>query len=91
MRAGKPLIYDAYAVNQMILAHRLPEDTLLGKLRGHEYAVVQISDVRQAAYPGEQTMPNRFVHFPDAVFDVLDQEYVLDRVGISGRFYRPKG
>lgn len=93
-RAGRPPFYDSFGTNQAIIAGRLPPDALIGRLRRHEIAVVQISDSPAHSPddpPGVQTMPNRFPHFADEVFAVLAQEYVVDRVGISGRFYRPKG
>lgn len=93
LTAGKPLFYDSFNANQAILTGRLPADTLTGLLRRHEVAVVQISSLRQHA-PGDvasaQAMPARFVNFQDDVFDVLERRYALDRVGISGRFYRPR-
>jgi len=92
-RAGKPMFYDGFNVNQAMLAGRLPADTLIAMLRRHDIAVLQISDVPvhgDGDYPGVQTMPNRFVHFQDDVFAVLAEEYTVDRVGISGRFFRPK-
>jgi hypothetical protein len=91
-RAGKPPFYDSFNVNQAMLTGRLPADTLTGMLRRHEIAVVQISDVPagDADYPGGQTMHNRFVHYQDDVFAVLAEEYVVERIGISGRFFRPR-
>lgn len=93
LTAGKPLFYDSFNANQAMLTGRLPSDTLNGMLRRHEVALVQVSSERQHA-PGDpagaQTMPARFVNFEDDVFDQLERDYVLDRVGISGRFYRPR-
>jgi Dolichyl-phosphate-mannose-protein mannosyltransferase len=92
-RAGKPMIYDTFNVNMNVAHGRLPADILTAKLRRHEFSVIQISDLPEHSPndpPGAQSMPARFTHFSDEVFAVLDQEYVVDRVGNSGRFYRPR-
>ena len=92
-RAGKPMIYDTFNVNMSMLHGTLPPDTLTAKLRKHEFAIIQISDLPEHSPndpPGVQGMPARFIHFSDEVFDLLDKEYVVDRVGTSGRFYRPR-
>jgi hypothetical protein len=93
LRAGKPLFYDSFNANQAMQTGRLPRDTLTGMLRRHAIAVVAIDDQPQHAPddpPGAQAMPSRFVNFEDDVFAALDRYYTLDRVGISGRFYRPR-
>ena len=62
-------------------------------LRRREIAVVQVSSRPQHLAddaPGAQAMPSRFVNFEDDVFAALEQNYVLARTGISGRFYVPK-
>ena len=100
-RADKAMIYDALNVNQAMISGRLPPDTLTGMLRRHEIAVFQISaDRPSSTHSWEMGKAGAFRYFPndyfgtpsfmDDVFDVLDQEYVVDRVGISGRFMRPK-
>ncbi len=93
LRAGKPMTFDPFNIGQAIRTGRLPKDTLTGMLRRREIAVVQISDERRHSPgdpPGEQALPARFVNFADEVFDVLEREYAVERIGISGRFYRPK-
>lgn len=94
VRAGKPPFYDPINMLQAMTMGRLPADTLTGMLRRHEIAVVQILDPPrhpEDGNPGAQEMPTRWKDFQDEVFDVLREEYVLDRIGLSGRFYRPKG
>ena len=91
-RAAKPMYYDSFNVHQAIVAGHLPADVLIDKLRRHQIAVVQISDGPEFGdgdYPGVQSMPARYIHFADPVFQTLAREYVVDRVGVSGRFYRP--
>jgi hypothetical protein len=103
-RAGKPMTYDALNVNQAMIAGRLPADTLTGMLRRHEIAVFQISAQRippGTTRPWETGRVGAFAYFPNDyfgtadfqsdVFDALDQEYVVDRVGVTGRFMRPRG
>lgn len=93
VRAGKPPFYDPINMLQAMTMGRLPADTLTGMLRRREIAVVQILDPPrhpEDANPGAQEMPTRWKDFQDEVFDVLRQEYVLDRISLSGRFYRPR-
>ncbi len=93
LRAGKPLGYDSFNTNQAMLSGRLPADTLTGLLRRHALAVVQVSSDPQHGPdtpPGAQAMPARFVNFEDDVFQTLDREYRVDRVGLAGRFYVPR-
>ena len=92
-RAGKPLYYDTFGVNQGIHWGRLPPDVLVAKIRRREIPVLQISDLPSHSpddYPGVQAMPNAFFHFGDDVFDALRRYYVVDRVGISGKFWVPR-
>jgi len=92
-RAGKEMYYDAFNVHQAVVAGHLPADVLIDKLRHHQIPVIQISDIPEFGegdYPGVQSMPARFIHFSDQEFAVLNREYRIDRVGESGRFYRPK-
>jgi hypothetical protein len=92
-RAGRDMYYDSFNVHQAIAAGHLPADVLIDKLERHQIAVVQISDGPEfgdGEYPGVQSMPARYIHFADPVFATLAREYVVDRVGISGRFYRPR-
>ena len=92
-RAGKDMYYDSFNVHQAIAAGHLPKDALIDKLRRHQIAVLQISDTPEfgeGEYPGVQSMPARFIHFSDQEFAILNREYRVDRVGESGRFYRPK-
>ncbi len=92
-RAGKPMWVDPYNVVQATLTGRLPRDVLVGALARHEAAVVQISSQREHPRdeaPGVQTMPQRFINFSDDIFDEIERSYALDRVGLSGRFYRPR-
>ncbi len=94
LRAGKPAFYDPINALQAMLMGRLPADTLTGMLRRHEIAVVEIFDPPRHAEddnPGALVPPPRWMDFQDEVFTVLREEYVLDRVSLSGRFYRPKG
>ncbi|RAU23496.1 hypothetical protein CU669_03820 [Paramagnetospirillum kuznetsovii] len=93
LRAGKPAFYDPINVLQAMIAGRLPADTLTGMLRRHEIQVVELSDPPrhpEDENPGLPGLPTRFMDFPDDVFEALRQEYVIDRIGISGRFYRPR-
>lgn len=92
LRAGKPPFYDTSNAVQAMIAGRLPADSLTGMLRRHEIALVQITDPQSEPdnNPGVQKEPARFIDFQDAELDMLRREYVLDRVGISGRFYRPR-
>lgn len=87
-RAGRPMLYDSFNADQAMAVGRLPADSLTGMLRRHEIAVFQVSDLRQSDLPGQRRDPTAFLHFRDDVFDVLDREYRLDRVGLSGRFFR---
>ncbi len=92
-RAGKPLFYDPFGVNQAIHWGRLPSDVLVARLRHQEIPVLVISDTPSHSpddLPGVQTMPNRFFHFGDDVFAALRHHYVVGRVGISGRFWLPR-
>ncbi|MDO8608197.1 MAG: hypothetical protein Q7R40_16805 [Phaeospirillum sp.] len=93
LRAGKPPFYDPINSLQAMIAGSLPADTLTGMLRRHEIAVVEISDPPKHGEddnPGVQGMPSRFTDFQDEVFEVLRREYVVERIGLSGRFYRPR-
>jgi len=93
LRAGKPAFYDPINALQAMQAGRLPADTLTGMLSRHEIAVVQITDPplhREDANPGEEIAPSRFMDFGNDVFDVLQREYIIDRISFSGRFYRPR-
>lgn len=93
LRAGRPAFYDPINMLQAVTLGRLPEDTVTGMLRRHEIAVVEIFDVPRRAEddnPGALEAPPRWKDFQDEVFQVLREEYVIDRIGVSGRFYRPK-
>ncbi len=92
-RAGKPMTYDIFGVNQGIHWGRLPPDVLVAMIRRREIPVLQISDLPSHSaddYPGVQSMPNAFFHFGDDVFDALQRYYVVDRIGISGKFWVPR-
>lgn len=92
-RAGKPMFYDPHNASMAIARGRLPADLLTGMLGRHEIAVLQIADRREHRpddYPGVQAMPAFFIHFSDREFDVLEREYKVGRVGISGRFFVPR-
>jgi hypothetical protein len=92
-RAGKPLFYDPFGVNQGIHWGRLPSDVLVARLRRREIPVLVISDSPTHSaddLPGVQSMPNPFFHFGDDVFAALQRYYVVDRVGISGKFWVPR-
>ncbi|MGE5505490.1 MAG: ArnT family glycosyltransferase [Actinomycetota bacterium] len=90
-RAGKPAFWDSFNAYQAMLHGRIPADTLTAMIERHELAVVQISDPPPLDdFPGQRSLPERFPHYPDAVFAALAREYVLDRVGVSGRFWRPR-
>lgn len=94
LRAGKPAFYDPINMLQAMTMGRLPADTLTGMLRRHEIAVVEIFDPPKYVEddnPGALVPPPRWMDFQDEVFTVLREEYVMDRVSLSGRFYRPKG
>ncbi|KIL98119.1 hypothetical protein CCC_01180 [Paramagnetospirillum magnetotacticum MS-1] len=93
LRAGKPAFYDPINMLQAMAMGRLPADTLTGMLRRHEIAVVELVDPpkhMEDDNPGALVPPARWQDFQDEVFPVLLQEYELDRVSLSGRFYRPK-
>ncbi|WP_231848941.1 hypothetical protein [Paramagnetospirillum magneticum] len=93
LRAGKPAFYDPINMLQAMVKGRLPADTLTGMLRRHEIAVVELIDPpkhMEDDNPGALVPPPRWMDFQDEVFPVLLQEYELDRVSLSGRFYRPK-
>ncbi len=93
MRAGKAVTVDPYNVLQASLTGRLPPRQLEDMLARREFPVVQISSSREHPLdeaPGLQVIPPRFVNFSDGVFDELARSYTLERVGLSGRFYRPK-
>lgn len=93
LRAGKPINVDAFNTTQAILTGRLPADTLTGMIEDKRFTVVQVSDLPAASLndaPGVQAMPPRFVNLTDDVFAALERHYVLVRVGVSGRFYRPR-
>jgi hypothetical protein len=92
-RAGKPMFFDPFNVSQAISRGDLPPDLLANMLMRHEIPLLQVEDRRQHNSddaPGKQAMPAFFVHFPDHVFDILDREYKLSRVGLMGRFYVPR-
>lgn len=93
VRAGKAISVDPYNVLQASLTGRLPPHHLEDLLARHAFATVQISSVREHPLDeakGLQVIPPRFVNFSDGVFDTLARSYTLERVGLSGRFYRPK-
>lgn len=93
VRAGKAVSVDPYNVLQASLTGRLPPHLLEDMLARREFPTVQISSTREHPKdeaPGLQVIPPRFVNFSDGVFDQLARTYTLDRVGLSGRFYRPK-
>jgi len=93
LKSGRPVWFDPYNTLQATLTGRLDPDQVLGLLRDHAVAVVQVSSTREHPVdqaPGAQAMPPRFVNMGDPVFDELDRSYRLDRVGLSGRFYRPR-
>lgn len=93
LRAGKPMWIDGYSATQAVINGRVPADTLTGLLARHEAAVVQVIS-RRAHFAddpkGAQSIPPRFINFPDDMFDELDRSYALGRTGISGRFYLPR-
>lgn len=91
-RAGKPMWVDPYNSLQATLTGRLPPDAVTGLIRDRLAAVAQISTPREHPLdeaPGLQVMPQRFANFGDPVYDALDASYRVERVGLSGRFYRP--
>ncbi|MDO8605687.1 MAG: hypothetical protein Q7R40_04045 [Phaeospirillum sp.] len=93
LRAGKEITIDPYNVLQASLTGRLPPEYLEGMLRRHAFAIVQISSMREHPLDeakGLQVIPPRFVNFSDGVFDELARSYTVDRVGLTGRFHRPK-
>ncbi len=93
LRAGKPAFYDPINMLQAMAMGRLPADTLTGMLKRREIAVVEIVDPPKHAEddnPGALVPPPRWQDFQDEAFAVLLREYELDRVSLSGRFYRPK-
>lgn len=92
VRAGKAIAVDPYNVLQASLTGRLPPHLLEDMLARHQFPVFQVSSLREHPLdeaPGLQVIPPRFVNFSDGVFDELARSYTLDRVGLSGRFYRP--
>jgi hypothetical protein len=93
LRAGKPAFYDPINMLQAMTMGRLPADTLTGMLRRHEIAVLELVDPpkhMEDDNPGALVPPARWQDFQDEVFTVLREEYELDRVSLSGRFYRPR-
>lgn len=93
LRAGKPMWIDGYSATQAVINGRVPADTLTGLLARHEASVVQVTSRR--AHPvddpkGAQSIPPRFINFPDDMFDELDRSYARARTGITGRFYLPR-
>ncbi|WP_231920691.1 glycosyltransferase 87 family protein [Magnetospirillum sp. XM-1] len=93
LRAGKPAFYDPINSLQAMTMGRLPADTLTGMLKRREIAVVELVDPPKHTEddnPGALVPPARWQDFQDEVFAVLREEYELDRVSLSGRFYRPK-
>jgi hypothetical protein len=93
LRAGKPAFYDPINMLQAMTMGRLPPDTLSGMLKRHEIAVLELVDPPKHPEddnPGTLVPPPRWQDFPDEIFPVLFQEYELDRISLSGRFYRPR-
>ncbi|OAN43057.1 hypothetical protein A6A04_09545 [Paramagnetospirillum marisnigri] len=93
LKAGKGVWIDPYNLLQASLTGRLPADQLVGMLRRHEVAVLQMISQREHPLheaPGQQVIPPRFVNFGDDVHDELDLSYRVARVGLTGRFYLPK-
>ncbi|ARJ66666.1 hypothetical protein WV31_13785 [Magnetospirillum sp. ME-1] len=93
LRAGKPAFYDPINMLQAMTMGRLPADTLTGMLKRHEIAVIELVDPprhMEDDNPGALVPPPRWQDFPDEIFPVLFREYELDRVSLSGRFYRPR-
>lgn len=92
-RAGRPLFYDPHNVRMGMARGDFPNDLLTGMLDRHEIALMQVEDHRQHSpdeYPGRQAMPPFFIHFNENVFDALERDYKVARIGIMGRFYVPK-
>ena len=92
-RAGQPIYFDPFNVYNGMAQGLYPPDLLIGMLKRHEIALMQVEDRRQHRHddaPGRQAMPAFFVHFGDDVFDVLEREYKVAHVGIMGRFYVPR-
>jgi hypothetical protein len=92
-RAGQPMFFDPHNVRMAIARGNLPPDLLTGMLERHEIAVMQVEDKREHGpdeYPGKQAMPAFFIHFSDSVFDVLERDYKVARIGHMGRFFVPK-
>ncbi len=87
LRAGKANMPDPFNTTQAVLTGRLPAATLA------QADIVQISDRPQQLPddpPSGAVAPARFVNFPDEFFATLQKCYRLERVGVSGRFYRRK-
>lgn len=93
VRAGKPLFYDPHNMRMGMARGDFPPDLLTGMLDRREIALMQVEDVREHSpddFPGKQAMPAFFIHFNDDVFDALDRDYKVARIGLTGRFYVPK-
>lgn len=92
-RAGQPMFYDPHNMRMAMARGDVPSDLLTGMLDRGEIALMQVEDTREHpldAYPGKQGMPAFFIHFNDDVFDALDRNYAVARIGLTGRFFVPK-
>lgn len=92
-RAGQPMFFDPHNVRLGIARGDFPSDLVTGMLNRHEIALMQVEDKREHSpddYPGRQAMPAFFIHFNDDVFDALDRDYRVARIGLMGRFFVPR-
>ena len=92
--AGEPFTLDPFNSRQLILAGRLDQRELIGRIAAKEFAVVQlradICDDPQAASCHIQHHRRKFSRFTDDVLYAVDRHYQIDWRSQDGTFYIPK-
>ena len=93
-RAGQPFTIDPFNSRQFILAGRLDENKLIGRIVAREFTVVQlradICDDPEAAFCHILHHQRKFSRFTDHVLYAVDRYYRIAWRSQDGTFYVPK-
>jgi hypothetical protein len=93
-RAGQPFILDPFNARQYILAGRLDQSELIGRVAARDFAVIQLrSEIcDDPATPTCHILhyPRKFDRFTDEFLYAVDRYYRIDRRSSLGVFYVPK-
>jgi hypothetical protein len=92
--AGEPFILDPFNSRQYILAGKLDQAQLIGRIAAHEFRVIQlrgdVCDDPATASCHILHYPQKFNRFTDETLYAIDRYYQVGRRSRYGTFYVPK-